>query len=317
VTAGLEPLVLDRSWLPAPDHEREPEGFVVDVAATRIHFLDWGGGRGGAEARAGVLLIHGLGQTAWTWAPVARRLARVARVVAMDLRGHGLSDAPTEGYEPAQLAEDAIAVVEGSNLDLDGVVIAGHGFGAIVAAWAAGALEAEGSGRARGLVLVDGGWEDIAASSGMAPEEWLPGLEEPPEVMRSMAAYLDDRRGFDPATFDPDQDRAARATVVQVPAGHVVPATRPHALAASVRAMFDYRPELVLPEIGLPIVALLSDDPEGERFAALAAVAARRVGAGHDPIGVARFPGAGHNLMRYEPEAVTAAVLEVAGTIAR
>ena len=63
----------------------------------------------------------------------------------------------------------------------------------------------------------------------MDVEEFLRGLDEPPEVMRSMAAFLADRAGFDPATWDADQERAARATVVETHAGKVVPATRPHA----------------------------------------------------------------------------------------
>ena len=76
----------------------------------------------------------------------------------MDLRGHGLSDAPTEAYEPELLAEDVVAVAEGSGLlgdPADRVVLVGHGFGAIVAAWAATRL----GERCAGLVLVDGGWE--------------------------------------------------------------------------------------------------------------------------------------------------------------
>ena len=40
--------------------------------------------------------------------------ARPRRVVAMDLRGHGLSDSPTHGYDPATLAGDVEAVVDAS-----------------------------------------------------------------------------------------------------------------------------------------------------------------------------------------------------------
>ena len=53
----------------------------------------------------------------------------------------------------------------------------------------------------------------------MDVEEFLRGLDEPPEVMRSMAAFLADREAFDPATWDADQERAARATVVETHAG--------------------------------------------------------------------------------------------------
>ena len=219
--------------VPAPDPTAEPDGFVVVVEpGDRIHFLDWGGVP--LAGAPGVLLIHGLSNTAWSWSPVARRIRAARRVVAMDLRGHGLSDAPTEGYDPATFADDVLAVAEGSGLLAtagDRVVLAGHGFGAIVASWAAAAIDE----RCAGLVLVDGGWESLEASSGMDVDEFLRGLDEPPEVMRSMTAFLADRAAFDPTTWDADQERAARATAVETHAGKVVPATRPHAALISGR----------------------------------------------------------------------------------
>ena len=328
---GDEPF---RARVPEPDPAAEPEGFVVDVGGgDRIHFLDWGspaeesgggvgaGSGGGAGSEPpGVLLIHGLSQTSLVWLPVARRLAHVTHVVAIDLRGHGLSDAPTAGYQPERLAEDAIAVAEGAGLldldeDLSGasrrIVIAGHGFGAIVAAWTASFL----GDRCAGLVLVDGGWEDIAAASGVEPDEFLRGLEEPPEVMRSMAAWLADRAAFDPESWDADQERAARANVVEVPAGRVVAATRPHALAASVEAMFDYRPALILSSVSAPIVVLTAiDDEDGTRAAALGELIRALHAADRPEPRVRAFPTVGHNLMRYRPVDVAAAILGLAPT---
>ena len=256
--------------VPSPDPGAEPEGFVVVVEpGDRIHFLDWGGAAD--PGTPGVLLVHGLSNTAWSWVPVARRLRAVRHVVAMDLRGHGLSDAPTDGYDATTLAEDVVAVAEGSGLLEavgDRVVLAGHGFGAIVAAWAAAGELAE---RCAGLVLVDGGWESIEAASGVDVDEFLRGIDEPPEVMRSMAAFLADRQAFDPATWDTDQEQAARATVVETHAGRVVPATRPHAAEASVRAMFAYDPLTTLAAVAAPVTALLSaDDEAGTRATALA-----------------------------------------------
>ena len=294
--------------MPPSDPAVEPAGFVVEVSpGDRVHFLDWGSDNPGP----GCLLIHGLSNTAWSWAPVARRLRAVRRVVAMDLRGHGLSDAPTGGYTPETLGGDVIAVAEGSGLlasPNDRVVLVGHGFGAIVAAWAA----AELGPRCAGLVLVDGGWESIETSSGMEIDEFLRNLDEPPEVLRSMTAFLADRAAFDPATWDADQERAARATVVETHAGKVVPAVRPHALQASVRAMFAYAPTPTLARINAPVVALLTaDDEAGTRARALAVASSGRVAAGLDPIASLSFPHDGHNLMRYRPEAVGAAILSV------
>jgi len=296
--------------VPPPDPSAEPDGFVVLVEpGDRIHFLDWGGP---TDGRPGVLSIHGLSNTAWSWAPVARRLCGARHVVAMDLRGHGLSDAPTDGYDPDSLAQDVVAVAEGSGLLAspgDRVVLAGHGFGAVVAAWAAELLR----DRCAGLVLVDGGWEVLDAATGMDVDEFLRGLDEPPEVMRSMSAFLADRQAFDPQTWDGDQLRAAQATVVETHAGKVVPSTRPHAVEASVRSMFGYDPVATLARVVAPVVAITAaDDDIGSRAVAHAADSDGREAAGLGRIEVTSFERDGHNLMRYRPEAVTAAILSVA-----
>ena len=305
--------------VPEPDASLEPEGFVVVVEpGDRIHFLDWGAVPTGLGAAPGVLAVHGLSQTAWAWAPVARRLGGTAgprHVVTMDLRGHGLSDAPTDdgAYDLAVQGLDVEAVAEGSGLLSAGaddrVVLAGHGFGAVVAATAAVGL----GDRCAGLLLVDGGWELLEEATGVDPDEFLRGLDEPPEVMRSLGAFLADRRGFDPASWDADQKRAAEATVVETHAGRVVPSTRPHALEACVRAMFTYDPSATLAAIEAPVLALMAaDDETGSRARALDAVSTARVAAGQRPIEVVRFGLDGHNLMRYRPREVAAAILSLA-----
>ena len=317
--AGDPALVLDPDDAPPPDASATPAGFVVIADdGTRIHFLDWGGPETDVGPdRPTVLLIHGLAQTGLAWTPVARRLRRVARVVAMDLRGHGLSDSPLEGYDAETLAADVAAVADATTVDAVGpdggrIVLAGHGFGAIVGAWAAAAM----GERVSGLVLVDGGWEDVAAVSGVDADEFLRGLDEPPEVLRSMDAYLGDRREFDPRTWDADQEAAARAMVVEAHSKRLTPATRPHALAGSVEAMFAYDPAVTLPSVVAPIVALrAADDEDGTHRRSLAAVQAALRSAGRPGLQVAAYPDAGHNLMRYRPREVTAAILAVAGTL--
>lgn len=324
---GFRALGLGTRGTEAPDLAVEPEGYLVAMdGGVRIHFLDWGGpsrATGEPGSTPGVLLIHGLAQTAWSWAPVARRLRTFARVAAMDARGHGLSDAPTAGYEPDQLSEDAIAVAEGAGLlafaDEAGTpgwagprpfVVAGHGYGAAIAAWTANAL----GERCAGLVLVDGGWTDLPAESGMSPDEWLAAIAEPPEVLRSTTAWLADREGFDPATWGADQERAARAEVVETAAGRVKLAIHRHALAASVGALWTYDPAAVLPAVDAEIVALAArDDDAGRHLAGLREMAAARAAGGRSPIRAASFPGLGHNLMRYVPGAVVAAIRAVAG----
>ena len=231
-----------------PTRTAEPEGFLVTADdGTRLHFHDWGGP---ATGGTGVLLLPGLLQPAWSWAPVARRVRGSCRTVVADLRGHGLSDAPMTGYDLDTLAADAVAVVDGSGVlgdPVGPVLLAGHGFGAQVAARAAVRLGA----RCAGLVLVDGGFERLDVTTELDVDEFLRGMEEPPEVLRSMAAWLDERWAFDPSTWDADQERAARDAVVETAAGHVVRAVRPHVVEAVVRSMFDDDPATTVAEVGV------------------------------------------------------------------
>ena len=280
------------------DAASEPIGYlVVSDSGDRIHYLDWGG-----DGSPGVVLIHGLAASAWAWTAVARRLAAVGRrTIAMDIRGHGLSDAPTAtgAYDLGQLAGDVVAVAEGSGALHGGAVdLVGHGFGAVVAAVAAARL----GNRCARLVLVDGGLADISAATGQDVDEFLRGLEEPPEIMRSMGAYLRDRRSWDPASWDADQEQAARAAVVETPAGKLVSATRPHALEASVRTMFDYRPSDALSGVTAGIVAVRRTTAGDD--------AATGVGdAVPEGVEVVELSAPGHNLLRYRPDEVTAAIL--------
>ena len=292
----------------------EPDSLVVTTdTGDRIHYLDWGGSAG---ALPPVLLIHGLGATAGTWTPVARRLHEKTRVLAMDLRGHGLSDSPRAGYDLESLAFDALTVLaaNGFGIEVDGppAVVAGHGLGAMVAA----AMAFIQPGSIAGIALVDAGWEALGEATGMTAADFERSTGDPPEVMASMAAYLADRREFDPATWDADQERAARAAVDEKHAGHVGPVTRPHALRGAIEAMFEYRPIETLGGLALPMqiaVAESASDDESarERRIALEDVVRARAAAGTQAPDIRRFHGAGHNLLRYRPQELAAALAEL------
>src|SRR4051812_13076899 len=195
-----------------PESPDSPESLVVTAdTGDRLHFLDWGSASTARSQVPPLLLIHGLSATAWTWAPIARRLRDITHVLALDLRGHGLSDSPRTGYDLESLAYDALTVMvaNGWGRDANGpaAVVAGHGLGAIVAATMAG-IQPDSIA---GLALVDGGWEDLGESTGLTAAEFERSIGDPPEVLASMDAYLADRRDFDPETWDTDQERAARA----------------------------------------------------------------------------------------------------------
>lgn len=293
----------------------EPDSLVVAMdTGDRIHYLDWGGAAG---ALPPVLLIHGLAATGWTWAPIARRLRVHTRVLAMDLRGHGLSESPRTGYDLESLAFDAltILVANGYGSDIGGrpAVVAGHGLGAMVAATMA-SIQPES---VAGLALIDGGWEELEESTGMSAVDFERTIGDPPEVMASMVAYLADRREFDPSTWDADQERAARAAVDEKHAGHVAPVTRTHALRATIESMFDYRPTETLASLPMPIQIEIAesgsadDESARERQIALDDIVRVRTDRGFPSPDIRHFSGAGHNLMRYRPAELSAAVVDL------
>ena len=93
----------------------------------------------------------------------------------------------------------------------------------------------------------------------------------------------------------------------------MVRAVRPHVVEAIVRAMFDDDPAAALAAVDAPVTALVALGA-GDRGRAPAEL--RRCGGGARArragrrSGVAAFAGAGHNLMRYRPAEVAAAILD-------
>jgi len=80
---------------------------------------------------APVLLIHGWGYGLWGWEPVVGPLASHYRVVAFDNRGVGGSDVPPGPYTVADMAEDAVAVLDAAGLRTAHVV--GTSLGGMIA----------------------------------------------------------------------------------------------------------------------------------------------------------------------------------------
>jgi non-heme chloroperoxidase len=78
-----------------------------------------------------VLFLHGLSDTWFSFTPVLARLMDDVHCLAPTLRGHGGSDHPEDGYEIANFAEDAAAVLR--QQDAEDVVVVGHSFGSFVA----------------------------------------------------------------------------------------------------------------------------------------------------------------------------------------
>ncbi|MGZ6277018.1 MAG: alpha/beta fold hydrolase, partial [Syntrophales bacterium] len=106
------------------------------------------GGSGGVA----VVFVHAFGGNTTHWSAQLEHLRQKKRAVALDLRGHGLSQPPADGdYRMESLAGDIDAVV--NKISLQRFVLVGHSMGgSVVIEYAS--LHPE---RVAGLVLVDTG----------------------------------------------------------------------------------------------------------------------------------------------------------------
>jgi pimeloyl-ACP methyl ester carboxylesterase len=94
-----------------------------------------------------LVLVHGLGYDRLGWGPLPVALARDFQVMLLDNRGVGDSDVPEGPYAVAQLAADAVAV-----LDAAGIASA-HVFGVSLGGYVAQELALSYPARVRRLVL--------------------------------------------------------------------------------------------------------------------------------------------------------------------
>lgn len=119
-----------------------------------------------------MILLHGYGDSWFSFSRVLTPLARDAHVFALDLRGHGKTDKPKSGYRMRDLAADVIAF-----MDAKGIVratIIGHSMGSLVAQEVA--LSAPK--RVSHLVTIGGfmtgadlvGWKELAQAVAELPD---------------------------------------------------------------------------------------------------------------------------------------------------
>jgi pimeloyl-ACP methyl ester carboxylesterase len=133
----------------------QPADSLVPVAeGVRLHVRSWGDPSTPDDP---FLLVHGLSSNARLWDGVAEALAAAGHpVYAVDLRSHGDSDAPADGYDTATAARDLAVLAQ--VLELRAAIVAGQSWGGnVVCRLAAAHPEVVGA-----LALVDGGWIDLS-----------------------------------------------------------------------------------------------------------------------------------------------------------
>ena len=132
-----------------------------------------------------ILCIHGITANCRCWDVIADALSPSHRVLAMDLRGRGLSEAPSAGYSMEHHCRDILAVLD--DLGLERVVLMGHSLGAFISV----VFGAKYPERVDSIILVDGGGklsenQIVKVFSGIKPS-----LDRLGKVFPSFEAYLD------------------------------------------------------------------------------------------------------------------------------
>ncbi len=137
---------------------------VVSADGTRLHAAVFG-----ADGAQTIVLAHGWTEMSSYWVYVIADLsARGLRVVAYDLRGHGLSQPASGGdYSLARFGEDLEAVLDACVPAGERAVVAGHSLGAMsIVSWVE---QHDIERRVSGVALLNTGVGDLIAESLLVP----------------------------------------------------------------------------------------------------------------------------------------------------
>jgi pimeloyl-ACP methyl ester carboxylesterase len=220
--------------------ERERVGAIgtnIQGAAGRIHVDD--GGSGGLP----LLFVHSYAGSTNHWSAQLTYFRPTRRAVALDLRGHGKSEAPKSGdYAVTSLADDISAVAD--SLQLPRFVLIGHSMGGAAAIAYAGAHP----DRLAALVLVGTPGQSVPADAA--------------QVMTAMKADYDKvNEGYWTkllAGAQPNVEKQVRSDLKRIPRNDSL---------AMIGAIFAYDPLPALRVYQGP--KLIIDTPHGEGPSAL------------------------------------------------
>ena len=156
----------------------EPIMKEVSGDGVKINLAEWEGSRGP------ILCVHGITANCRCWDLLANVLAPEYRVLAMDLRGRGLSDKPAKGYSLENHLQDMNGLM--GDLGIDQAVVMGHSLGAFIGL----AFAAQYPNRVDRLILVDGGGDLSKKQMDNVFQGIKPSLDRLTKVFPSAEAYL-------------------------------------------------------------------------------------------------------------------------------
>jgi pimeloyl-ACP methyl ester carboxylesterase len=125
----------------------QPKKFSFEYRGISINYEEQGQGQP-------LILLHGYGASTYSWRHVLPYFSKAYRVIAIDLKGFGLSDKPTDGdysvLEQSRIVYEFIRVHR-----LENVILAGHSLGGAVSLLAYLMQSDQGAHHISKLILID------------------------------------------------------------------------------------------------------------------------------------------------------------------
>ncbi len=221
---------------------------MIPLSDVQLAVREWGR----PNEQPSIVLVHGLSSNSLLWESAAAELERLGyHVVAIDLRGHGLSSKPDDGYDMLTVAGDVAALIEA--LHLSRPVVAGQSWGGNVVL----ELAYRHPHATRGVCGVDGGlislarrfssWEECAEA--MKPPR-LAGIQTAEFEMKVLKQY----HGWPEAAI-----RGTLACMERHTDGTMSPWLTFDRHMLVLRGLWQHAPLELLPRISCPVLFTLAD----------------------------------------------------------
>jgi pimeloyl-ACP methyl ester carboxylesterase len=259
-----------------------------DIVANgiRIHYLRSGGAAG---AKPPLILLHGATDNGACWLPVAEQLTDDFDVLLPDARGHGLSDAPPDGFASAQRAADTVGLIDA--LGLGRVAVGGHSMGGQTAF----RLAAEYPERITCAIL-----EDPPFRPAEGPDA------RPSSARERMGQQVAHLRGLSrAAALDYGHQSHPSWSEAELPAWVDAKLQVSDAFMTSLRGYDEPPWTELLPRVSCPLLLVTGDPQLGAIITPEIAEQARRL---NPRLEVVHLDGAGHNIRRERFDAFVPAV---------
>jgi pimeloyl-ACP methyl ester carboxylesterase len=241
------------------------------------------------------VLVHGLASNAQTWNAVAGQLnAAGRRVVAVDQRGHGLSDKPDSGYDFDEVTADLLELL--ARLNLEKPIIAGQSWGGNVALDFAGRYPEAG----QGVVLVDGGFIELSAIPGATWERIEVDLKPPSIAGVPRSELAEGLRSFHPEWTE-EGIEATLANFETLPDGTARPWLALGRHMMILRSLWEHRPSAIYPRVAVPVLLAASRSDGTPGGAMLKGDEVARAMAGLRWLRVKWFDDADHDIHVHRP----------------